>query len=295
MEIAIVMVIIGLLTGAGISMMGMLTERKNRNETIDYLKQVKEALITYADINGRLPWADTDGDGAEDAANASGELPFLTLRVKPVDSNTRVVKYELNSNLGTDRETSCTALDTGLAGVPLVVDADGSTSSFPVAAIIVSAGPMDADGDGDVFDDIASGTHQGDNTNGAPNYIRHPPTDVFDDLVIYIGGYELYSGMECDELDLCSNSGVTVQNQYGSVLYFRKNGVGACNTWNMLSDETVMPTDTYEIFSDSVCTTPLSGAEYMYYTQQKQEDIDYDNDCLTSIVQVAGEGVFKDR
>jgi prepilin-type N-terminal cleavage/methylation domain-containing protein len=33
-EIAIVMVIIGLLAGGGVSLMGMLSERKARNETV---------------------------------------------------------------------------------------------------------------------------------------------------------------------------------------------------------------------------------------------------------------------
>ena len=51
-EIAIVMVIIGLLAGGGISLMGVLTKRKARNQSIDYLKQAKEALTSYANIHG---------------------------------------------------------------------------------------------------------------------------------------------------------------------------------------------------------------------------------------------------
>ena len=82
-----------------------------------------------------------------------------------------------------------------------MVDADGASTSFSIAAIIISAGPMDADSDGNVFDAITSGPYQGDNTDGNPNYIRHPPTDTFDDLVSYIGGNELY-GEICEYLDL---------------------------------------------------------------------------------------------
>ena len=58
LEIAIVMVIIGLLTGGGISLMKMLTERKARNEAVAYLQQARSALISYTVNNGRLPWAD---------------------------------------------------------------------------------------------------------------------------------------------------------------------------------------------------------------------------------------------
>jgi hypothetical protein len=65
---------------------------------------------------------------------------------------------------------------------------------------------MDLDSDGNVFDAITSGTHQGDNTDGTPNYIRYPPIDTFDDLVVYIGGNELYGNL-CEYLTLAVNNG----------------------------------------------------------------------------------------
>lgn len=233
-EIAIVMVIIGLLTGAGMSLMSMLTKRKARNETVDYLKEVKGALISYANINGRLPWADTDGDGNENSGATSGDLPYSTLGARPKDSYIRLLTYALNTNLGTDRGTTCGALRASLSGNPLVVDADGASTSFSIAAIIISAGPMDADSDGNVFDDITSGPYQGDNTDGNPNYIRHPPTDTFDDLVSYIGGNELY-GEICEYLDLAvnNNSGSTVyvynQTQGSDIGSIGSPGTGSFN------------------------------------------------------------------
>lgn len=212
-EIAIVMVIIGLLAGGGISLMRMLSERKARNETIDYLKEVDTAVVSFANINGRLPWADTDGDGNENTGAVSGDLPCLTLGLMPTDSHNRVLKYALNSNLATDRPTSCNALRAGLSGSPRVVDFDGPTASFSVATILISAGPMDADGDGNVFDDKTSGSHQGDNRDGIPNYLRHPPLqNTFDDLVAYIGGNRLYG-------EICGNPVLTVRNTSPSPVY----------------------------------------------------------------------------
>lgn len=210
-EIAIVMVIIGLLAGGGISLMGMLTQRKARNETIDYLKQAEAALISFAVINGRLPWADTSGNGNENSGASSGNMPYQTLKLIPTDPNKRVLKYAVNGNLGTDRTTSCNALRSGLLGGPAVVDADGAATSFQTAAILISAGPADADGDGNVFDRIGTGTHQGDNTDGTPNFLRYPPIDGFDDLVVYIGEYQLYAEI-CEFLSLAvnNNSSVTV-------------------------------------------------------------------------------------
>ena len=210
-EIAIVMVIIGVLAGGGVSLLGLLTQRKARTETIDYLKQAQAALISFADINGRLPWADTSGDGAENSAAAAGNLPYQTLRLSPTDPYKRTLRYEINANLGTNLTASCGALRSGLTGGPDVVDADGAASSFPIAAILVSAGTMDADSDGNVFDDINTGVHQGDNRDGNPNYIRHPSIDNFDDLVVYVGENELY-GKICEYLALAVNntSGATV-------------------------------------------------------------------------------------
>jgi prepilin-type N-terminal cleavage/methylation domain-containing protein len=210
-EMAIVMVIIGVLAGGGVSLIGILTKRKARTETIDYLKQAQAALISFADINGRLPWADTSGDGAENSGAATGSLPYQTLKLSPTDPYKRTLGYELNANLGTNLTASCNALRSGLSGGPDVVDADGATTPFPIAAILISAGTMDADSDGNVFDDVTAGTHQGDNTDGNPNYIRHPSVDTYDDLVVYLGENELY-GKICEYLALAINntSGTTV-------------------------------------------------------------------------------------
>lgn len=205
-EIAMVMVIIGLLAGGGVSLMGILSERRMRNDTSEYLDEAKSSLINFAKINGRLPWADGDGDGDEDTGTSRGTFPFQTLNLRPSDSNRRVILYEHNNNLGTDRSTSCSSIRGGLSGSPLVVDSDGSSTAFPLAAILVSAGPQDADGDGNVFDDINTGTFQGDNRDGIPNYLRSPPTDVFDDLVVYLSEYTLYG-------EICGDPVFAVNNQ----------------------------------------------------------------------------------
>jgi prepilin-type N-terminal cleavage/methylation domain-containing protein len=219
-EIAIVMVIIGLLAGGGISLMGMLTQRKARNETIDYLKQAEAALISFAGINGRLPWADTSGNGNENSGAPSGSLPYQTLKLIPTDPNKRVLKYAVNGSLGTDRTTSCNALRAGLLGGPAVVDADGAATSFQTAAILISAGPADADGDGNVFDRIGTGTHQGDNTDGSPNFLRYPPIDGFDDLVVYVGEHQLYA-------EICEFLSLAVNNNSGGIVYVHNRTQGS--------------------------------------------------------------------
>ena len=238
-EMAIVMVIIGILAGGGVSMIGILTKRKARIETIDYLKQAQAALISFADINGRLPWADTNGDGTENTGAASGNLPYQSLRLSPTDPYKRTLRYEINANLGSNLSTSCTALKSGLSGGPEVVDADGAAGAFPIAAILVSAGTQDADSDGNVFDDITAGTFQGDNRDGNPNYIRHPSVDIFDDLVFYLGENELY-GKICEFLALAVN------NTSGSTVYLYNATQGA--DFGALNNGT---SNVYEIMSST--------------------------------------------
>ena len=211
-EIAIVMIIIGILTGAGVSITGILTKRKVRTDTLDNLKRAQTALISYANMKGRLPWADTDDDGQENTSAIAGTLPYQTLSIGPGDAYKRALKYELNPKLGSDRPTACQAIGSGLSGPPAVVDYDGATNASAVAFVVISAGPMDADSDGNVFDRIASGTHQGDNTDGRPNYLRYPPADTFDDLIVYVGGIELFR-------EMCGHPLLAVQNSSGSTVY----------------------------------------------------------------------------
>lgn len=212
LEVAIVMIIIGVLTGGGITLMRILTERKARNATVTYLQQTRSALISFNVINGRLPFADTDGDGIENSGATNGTLPYQTLQMPPSDPYKRFLRYEVNANLITGRASTCNALRTGLSGSPSVVDADGVGTAFNVAAVVSSAGPMNADGSGNAFDALTSGTHQGNNDTGTPNYLRHPPVAAFDDLTIYIGGHEL-AAQVCEYLDLAVN------NTTGSTVY----------------------------------------------------------------------------
>jgi prepilin-type N-terminal cleavage/methylation domain-containing protein len=267
-EIAIVMVIIGLLTGGGISILKLLTERKARNDNLEYLQQAKEAILSFANINGRLPRPDTNGDGQEDAcANPCvGLLPFINLNIAPNDAYQRGVKYEISDNpenLRTDRGTTCITLSTwnpASGSGPLMVDI-GPTAPFAVTAILVSGGPMDADGAGGALDrhfDAIAGVGGGNNITGTPNYIRSSPTNTFDDVVVFIGGYELNSKIDC-AASRCS--AYEIWNNIGAAAYFRVNGIGCSQIANNALISSVGPGGSVFGYSDASCstaTTPTS-------------------------------------
>jgi prepilin-type N-terminal cleavage/methylation domain-containing protein len=221
-EIAIVMVIIGLLAGGAVPLMSVLSERKTRTETLDYLNEARAALVNFAKINGRLPWADTTGDGVADANQNSGRLPFQTLGIRPADPQRRPLRYALNNSLGMDLPTSCFALRAGLGGAPRVVDFDGTPASFSVAAVLISAGSKDADVDGNVFDAVNAGGYSGNNVNGNPNYIRYPSVDNFDDMVVYLDGVTLF-GEICGSPEVAVSNGTTL----GANIFVRNQTTGS--------------------------------------------------------------------
>lgn len=204
LEVAIALLIISLLGSGGILLVGTLFAQERRIETTEYMEEVRLALLTHANITKALPAADIGTDGYADPGQNRGELPSLNLLIRPLDAWGQRLKYQVNIAL-TNGGTSCNALKEMIKGVPAnpaqwpkVWDDDGgpdAANPFPVALILVSAGPKDADQDGSSFDHVDG---KGDNRDGDPAYLRRKPDASFDDLVLYIGPHTLYDWMRCN-------------------------------------------------------------------------------------------------
>ncbi len=65
-EMAVVLLIIGLLLGGVLAPLSTQIDNDRRKETSNTLKQISDALLGYAVANVRLPCPDTNGDGLED-------------------------------------------------------------------------------------------------------------------------------------------------------------------------------------------------------------------------------------
>lgn len=86
-EMAIVLLILGLLMGGLLTPLATQKEQQRRDQNQQLLDQALEALQGYALVNGQLPCPDTSGDGVADttscvtSANAAytGRLPWVTL------------------------------------------------------------------------------------------------------------------------------------------------------------------------------------------------------------------------
>ena len=91
-ELAIGMIIVGLLLGTSMMTLSAQYEQRNRSETTQLLREVQESLLGFAIANGRLPCpAGADLTGIEKFAaapecNASeGFLPAISLGLTPRD------------------------------------------------------------------------------------------------------------------------------------------------------------------------------------------------------------------
>lgn len=84
-EIAIVMVIVGLLLAGVSSQFGSYADNDRYSSTQDYLADARKAMLDYAGVNGYLPCPDTGGDGRGDMGNNKacdgfeGTLPYVDL------------------------------------------------------------------------------------------------------------------------------------------------------------------------------------------------------------------------
>lgn len=103
-EMAVVLVIIGLLLGGLLLPLGTQLENDRRKETQAALETIREALIGYAVVNGSLPCHDTNGDGqpGPGACNGGanqrnvGGLPYGLLGVSATDAWGRAWIYAVN-------------------------------------------------------------------------------------------------------------------------------------------------------------------------------------------------------
>lgn len=103
-ELAIVLIIVGLLFSAILTPIFYQQELANVKQARQDIDDAKTAIVGFAMINGRLPCPDNNGDGNEDACTANtfstistGNLPWATLGVKQNDSWQRRYLYTLNN------------------------------------------------------------------------------------------------------------------------------------------------------------------------------------------------------
>lgn len=210
-EVAVVLVIVGLLVGSFIGNLSSRIETTRYAETRKDLENIKQAIIGYAYKNGALPCPDNDGDGqiGPGPGCVVGFVPWETLGLGSSDAwNNRYeywldggsygVTFDLSTNAGTPGQVQTRSPD----GTALVSLANN------LVAVVFSRGKngLDAVGaDGSVRSGIPATGHDDEDENGDGNnvFVSRPPTSAddttnvgtFDDIVIWISEFELKAKM----------------------------------------------------------------------------------------------------
>lgn len=203
-EMAIVLMIVGLLLGGMLVPLSAQMEQRNVTDTRKQLDEIQQAMIGYVIINGSFPCPTTTVDPASPnygiadspcsitTATADGYLPWKTLGVSETDawgskrSSTSSPwigywRYRVDRNFIT-----AFTLTTGFSSDALTIKDNGgsnitTTTERPIAIIYSTGKNLAADGQNTNYE-ATSGIYQSD-----------VPTPTFDDILIWIARPQLFN------------------------------------------------------------------------------------------------------
>jgi len=208
-EMAMVLMIIGLLLGGLVPTISAQMETQRIGETRRQMSEIKNALTGFAIINGVFPCpADgtiaTGESGAgikvsDCSSGASGVLPWATLGVSETDAWGRrftyrvtpafandAVHFNLSSSPNLDVGLTTSLTDKSVAGdVPVVIVSHGSNG---LGAYNSAGGAPPTSATGDELDNVA--------TNNNNHFTSHDfMQNGFDDIVVWVSSNTLINRM----------------------------------------------------------------------------------------------------
>jgi prepilin-type N-terminal cleavage/methylation domain-containing protein len=188
-EMAVVLVIIGLLVTGLLLPLSAQIDQRNYNETEREMSEIRDALVGFALSNAAangnpyLPCPDTDGDGFENRVGSAcvnppvGGLPWATLGLGRIDRWGNAYIYRVTQafadsnngfNLGTPRDIEVR----GAAAGPII--------AANIPAIIVSKGKLGA----------GAGVDEVENSDGDVVFVDRTQTNAvgnaYDDAVVWL-------------------------------------------------------------------------------------------------------------
>lgn len=228
-ELAIVLVIIGVLVGSFIGTIGARIDTTRRAEANSELEEIKQAILgfTYSSAGPFLPCpCTTDCDltgtaplGEEDRTNGQctsatnvGILPWGTLGLAHTDPWNVMYRYWVSPTFGDDGSVTGTTFDLGSNATGKVRTRSPDGLSTPLIAdkaafVVFTHGKNNYGGtgiDGNAKQSIPAGNiDEANNVDGDSEFISRAPTEIgagsnggeFDDIVIWMSEYELKAKM----------------------------------------------------------------------------------------------------
>lgn len=219
-ELAVVLVIVGVLLAVWSYTVPWVEDEGMRERSRAIMVEARQALVAFARTNHRLPCPDTNSDGFEDCTDAVGGVPFETLLLSaPVqDARHAPITYAVYRNAGSaadlgriinlidtmddvgaggvvaSRLDSCDFCEALRNGSPTAGSSFASVSTqfspggcgsgaiLNQAFVLASSGLEDRDGSAGLFD--------GDNASTPSTCFASPQqgiSDAYDDIVIGVG------------------------------------------------------------------------------------------------------------
>ena len=199
-EMAVVLMIVGLLLGGMLVPLSAQMEQQKISETRKTLDEIQQALIGYAIVNGRLPYpakatlvSSVDANaGLADSTLTSGVLPWATLGTSETDAWGRRFTYSV---AGAFTTTFTLASNGTLSVKNAATGGSGLASNIP--AVVVSHGSNGLGGytPQGVQLPLSGDPDEADNSNGGATFVSHDFTPTFDDLVIWLSPNILFNRM----------------------------------------------------------------------------------------------------
>lgn len=260
MEMALALLLLGLLTLFGFTYLRNAEQQKVAEISIDAMTRVEQAMLGFAHSNYRLPCPAVNEEGREDCAspNQIGFLPWRTLQLatgtaytfkygvfrkgggadmsvdlsRAVDRLPVVISEVAKPNadavyLGNvTLPDFCYALksvsDSSTYSGGLAVNDSSMTKGMrPVAYVVVAPGALDADSDGDRFDGL---NHTANNSVPVFESSSRGNSHLYDDRVLSVGFSSLFAQLQCApalSAIYSSHSNVALS------LAMRRNAIGA--------------------------------------------------------------------
>jgi prepilin-type N-terminal cleavage/methylation domain-containing protein len=197
-EMAVALLIVGLLLGGLLGTVGALEKRQHSAGTAAQLEEVRDALTAYAVANRRLPCpanpATPDtvaGAGLENAptaagctGGASGALPWATLGLPSSDAWGRRFTYRVSAVFA----RTAPAFDLASVGDNVIRNAAGVVLASAVPAVVVSHGEnaRGSRGPGGAAAPAGTDLREQENADGDADFVLDSPTDTYDDQVSWL-------------------------------------------------------------------------------------------------------------
>lgn len=148
-ELSVVLVVLGLVAMLLSFLFPAFRGMEMKGDALRNQQEVREALLGFAYTHGRLPYADNDNDGLENAATATGYLPYRTLGLSAPLRNSEGLDYRYGVYLRADGASPQNDADLGVGKdrfYPMIADglklADNPPTPLPTyPAWVDSANP----------------------------------------------------------------------------------------------------------------------------------------------------------